>query len=155
LSRKYYSFSATAVCEEECASIEENNITLAPVPKGPLAGEVDFVNSSNDIYHFTINPAMFKDGDFIYEIVITLTEKTESVQYAVRVGDTGRSFNKLDLYQGEKLKYEFNKPGSDRSERMALKHLREDGSTKAIYNLQQTFGINLPPITLYCIGSES
>jgi hypothetical protein len=44
LSRKYYSFSATAVCKEECASIEEGNITLAPVAKGILSGEVDFVN---------------------------------------------------------------------------------------------------------------
>jgi hypothetical protein len=98
---------------------------------------------------------MFKDSDFISGIVITLIEKTEGVQYAVRVGDAGKSFNKLDLYEGEKLEYVFNKPGLSRSERAAFSHLREDGSIKATYNLQQTFSMNLSPITLYCIGGES
>jgi hypothetical protein len=97
---------------------------------------------------------MFKDSDFISGIVITLIEKTEGVQYAVRVGDAGKSFNKLNLLQGEKLEYVFDKPGSGRSERAAFKHLREDNSIKATYNLQQTFGMNLPPITLYCIGGN-
>jgi hypothetical protein len=105
-------------------------------------------------------------------LVITLNNKESKANYVFRIGGEGRSFNKLEhkkkkedgtledikFVVNDRLEYTFDKEGlrEGRLNRVVLNHVDSDGNIKETYNIQQTAGLNLPPITLYCfLGDEN
>jgi hypothetical protein len=103
-------------------------------------------------------------------LVITLNKKEGRANYVFRIGEEGRSFNKIEHKKkpedkekikfevGDRLEYTFDKEGlrEGRLNRVALKHIGVNNTIKETYNIQQTAGLNLPPITLYCfLGDEN
>lgn len=175
LGRKYYSFSATAVCRGEHDSGAGRHVTIEPIPKiEEIKYEVynvDIDLQPLNVYRLVINPdSIFKGCDFLSNLVITLNNKEGRANYVFRIGNEGRSFNKIEHKKrpedkekikfevGDRLEYTFNKEGlrEGRLNRVVLNHVDFNGNIKETYNIQQTAGLNLPPITLYCfLGDEN
>lgn len=176
LGRKYYSFSATAVCSGEHSSNIDSNVNIGPVLKTEnieyKVNNVDIDTQPLNVYRFVINPdSIFKGGDFLSKMVITLNNKETKANYVFRIGGEGRSFNKIEhkkkkedgaledikFVVNDRLEYTFDENGlrEGRLNRVVLNHVDSNGKIKETYNIQQTAGLNLPPITLYCfLGDE-